>query len=218
MNNPIVIVGAGRQGRNIAETLENAEATAPVAGFLDDTKPAGSTILGVRVLAGFSAMHDKTFVHDHGWIVAIGDNLVRSELCRALADAGATFVSAVHPTAQLSRTAALGRGVFVGPLCSVGTGSTIGDWAVLEGHTRIGVDVRVAEGAFFGPGVILTGGSSVGARSFLGAGTTLCNDVSVGADCVVGANSLVTRDLPDGATACGTPARPARLNRRPFKR
>jgi UDP-N-acetylbacillosamine N-acetyltransferase len=120
-------------------------------------------------------------------------NLIREDLCRTLAEAGATMFNAVHPTAQISRAATLGRGLYIGPFSSVGPGSTIGDWATLEGHGRIGGDVRICEAAFLGPGVMVTGGSLIGARSFLGAGTIVSNNVTVGADCVVGANSTVVR-------------------------
>jgi sugar O-acyltransferase (sialic acid O-acetyltransferase NeuD family) len=217
MIKPIVVVGAGRQGRNIVEVLEDGKA-GPVAGFLDDTKPAGETVLGHPVLNGFAAMRDAGFVRAHSWIVAVGDNLIRKNLCRGLADAGAIFVCAIHQAVHLSRTAVLGRGVYVGPFSSVGANSTIGDWAVLQANVRVGVDIRVGEASFLAPGVIITGGGSVGAGSVLGAGAVLSNDVSVGDDCVVGANSLVLRDLPNGTTAYGTPARPAALTPRPFEK
>ena len=218
MNKLIVIVGAGRQGRVIFDVFDKDEAGSLVAGYLDDTKPVGELIRGFPVLNGFAAIHDRTFVLDHAWIVAIGDNLIRRDLYRVLAEAGATIVNAVDPTAQISRAATLGRGIYIGPLTSVGPGTAISDWATIEGHGRIGADVRIGEAAFFGPGVIATGGASIGACSFLGAGTIIANNVRVGADCVVGANSAVVRDLPDGISAYGSPARPAPLRRRPFKR
>jgi acetyltransferase EpsM len=217
-NKPVVIVGAGRQGRIIAETLEGVEAVGPLAGFLDDTKAIGEKVLGHPVLNGFAAIRDPQFVLDHAWIVAIGDNLTRRDLYRALVGADAAVVSAIHPTACVSRAAILGRGLFIGPLSSVGPGSKIGDWSVLEAHVRVGVDVHLGEAAFLGPGTMITGGSSVGAHSFLGAGTIINNNRSVGADCIVGANSVVTRDLPDGTSAYGAPARSAPLNHRPFNR
>jgi sugar O-acyltransferase (sialic acid O-acetyltransferase NeuD family) len=218
MNKPLVIVGAGRQGRIVAETLEGVEAAGPVAGYLDDTKAIGEKILGYPVLNGFAAIRDPRFVFDHAWIVAIGDNLIRRDLYRVLVAADAAIISAIHRTACISRAAILGRGLFIGPLSSVGPNSMIGDWSVLEAHVRVGVDVRVGEAAFLGPATIVTGGSSVGANSFLGAGTIINNNRSVGADCIIGANSVVTRDLPDGTSAYGAPARPVPLTRRPFKR
>src|SRR3954462_4455303 len=105
MNPPTVVVGAGRHGRNVAEILERTATACVLAGFLDEAKPAGSTVLGHPVLADFSAMRDPTFVRDHTWIVAFGDNLLRLELFRLLADSNAAFVNAIHPTAQISRAA-----------------------------------------------------------------------------------------------------------------
>lgn len=125
MSNPFVIVGAGRHGRYVAETLE---AVGPIAGFLDDTKAAGETVNGHPVLAGFGKMRDPTFVRDHIWFVAIGDNAPRSRVFRELADAGAEFVNVIHSTAFVSRTATLGRGVFVGNLTVINPNS---------GHRRL---------------------------------------------------------------------------------
>ena len=191
------------------------EAVGPIAGFLDDTKAVGEIVNGHPVLAGFEKIRDPMFVRDHMWFVAIGDNAPRSKVFRELADRGAEFVNVIHSTAFVSRTAVLGRGVFVGNLTVVNPNSIIGDCAVLDGHTRVGMDIRIGEGAFLGPGVIIAGGVSIGARTFLGAGVTVSNEVTIGADCVVGAHSLVLRDLPDGSAAYGTPARPAPLNRQP---
>jgi sugar O-acyltransferase (sialic acid O-acetyltransferase NeuD family) len=218
MNKPIVIVGAGRHGRLVAETLEKHEAPHPIAGFLDDTKPVNEDVIGYPVLAGFAAMRDPAFVRDHTWFVAIGDNTIRTNLCRTLADGGADFLNVIHPNADISRTATIGRGVFLSGFNKVGSRTRVGDWVVLGAYTCLGLDISIGEGAFSGPGVIVVGGVSIGARSFLGAGAVVSNEVSIGADCVVGANSLVLRDLPDGVTAHGIPARAAPLKRRPLQR
>ena len=55
--------------------------------------------------------------------------------------------TAIHPSAVVSRGAELGRGVQIGPFCSVGPNVVIQDGArlvshvVVDGHTRIGPDV-----------------------------------------------------------------------------
>jgi UDP-perosamine 4-acetyltransferase len=216
MTKPVVIVGAGRHGRATADILDSRNTI--VAGYLDDTKPKGDTVSGHPVLDGLGAMHDPAFVRDHAWFVALGDNGVRSKLCWLLADAEACFVNVIHPFAQISRRATLGRGLYIGACATVSVGSIIGDWALIGAYAFVGVDGRIGEAAFIGHASIIAAGTSVGARSFLGSGTILSNDAPVGDDCVIGASSLVTRALPDGTTAYGVPARPAPLKRNPFGR
>jgi sugar O-acyltransferase (sialic acid O-acetyltransferase NeuD family) len=215
MSKPLVIVGAGRFARVVLDTIDAADAI-DFAGFLDDTMPVGTKICGFPVLNAFAAMHDKTFVHAHAWFIALGDNTVRKELGRALMEAEATIANLIHPSARISRRASLGRGIYIGPFESLGPGAKVGDWVIVEGHGRFGVDAQVGEGAFLGAGVVLNGNCAVGTSSFLGTGTIVSNKVSIGADCIVGANSTVVRDLPDGTTAVGSPARPKPLTRRPF--
>jgi sugar O-acyltransferase (sialic acid O-acetyltransferase NeuD family) len=174
--------------------------------------------LGYPVLGQFSAMRDQAFVRSHAWFVAIGDNSIRCDLCHALADMGASFANVIHPSAQISRRATLGRGLYIGPCAVASMGSILGDWVIMGAQAYLGVEGCVGNGAFLGHGTILSGGTSIGARSFLGSGTIVSNDASVGDDCVVGASSLVIGTLPDATTAYGVPAKPAPLRRQPFRR
>jgi FlaA1/EpsC-like NDP-sugar epimerase len=52
----LVILGAGRQGRNINDVCVTLGR--PVLGFLDDTKPAKEKVNGVPVLGGFALARD----------------------------------------------------------------------------------------------------------------------------------------------------------------
>ncbi len=217
MTKPIVIVGAGRHARAAADIFSLMDPST-VAGYLDDTRSVGEIVTGYPVLDGFKVMRDRAFVLDHTWHVGIGDNIHRRELYRVLADAGASLVSAIHQRAQVSRSATLGRGVYIGCFVNIGADAVICDWALVSGNTFVGVDGYVGEAAFVGAGSRILAGTSLGARSFLGAGTTLSNDASVGDDCVIGANSFVRGHLPNGTTAYGAPARPAPLKRQPFRR
>src|SRR5690242_15642547 len=55
----------------------------------------------------------------------------------------------IHPTAIVTRGAELGRGVRVGPFCTIGPHVVIEDGVelishvIVEGHTRIGADVSL---------------------------------------------------------------------------
>lgn len=47
----------------------------------------------------------------------------------------------------------------------------------------------------------------VGEHTFIGCKSIIMPGVTIGKRCVIGAGSLVTKDIPDGAVACGVPAR-----------
>jgi hypothetical protein len=67
MSRPIIIVGAGRLGRNIAEIFDGCRKAAPLAKYLDDTKkrrrpnPHPSGVGWVRVGAG-STLRQRSFM------------------------------------------------------------------------------------------------------------------------------------------------------------
>jgi len=57
------------------------------------------------------------------------------------------------------------------------------------------------------PGVHLAGGVSVGDCSWVGIGSNIIQQLRIGAGVVIGAGAAVIGDIPDGATACGVPAK-----------
>jgi sugar O-acyltransferase (sialic acid O-acetyltransferase NeuD family) len=207
MTKQVVIVGAGRQGRNVLEILNFDRMRYPVAGFLDDTKAAGDTVMGVPVLGGFDRMNDGRFVAEYVWFVAVGASTARREIGFQLKSRGATLVNAIHPSTDVSSESHIGTGVFVAAFVRIASLSRIEDLALIESFCVIGCDTAVGSAMSFGPSCVLTGGASVGAATFVGAGTVISNNVHVGSNCVVGANAVVVRDIPDGARAQGVPAR-----------
>jgi UDP-perosamine 4-acetyltransferase len=207
MPKQVVIVGAGRQGRNVAEILAASPATLPIAGFLDDGKPFGEVVVGWPVLGGLDRMDEPGFIDHHAWFVAIGANELRARIGGRLKDAGATIVNAIHANTDVSPYAEIGVGVYVAPFGRIGSGSRVGDWALVEMGSLVGCDARVGRAASLGPSSILTGGASVGDLTAVGAGSVVVNDVHVGSGCVLAAGSVVVDEVPDGTRVQGVPAR-----------
>jgi hypothetical protein len=177
MPKQVVIVGAGRQGRNVAEILAVAPAAFPIAGFLDDGKPFGEVVVGWPVLGGLERMNDPTFVDHHAWFVALGANDLRQRIGSRLKDADATIVNAVHPNTDISQYSEIGIGVYVAAFVHIGSGSRIGDWALIEGAAFVGADATVGRASSLGPASVLTDGATVGDLSLIAAGTVVVNDV-----------------------------------------
>jgi UDP-perosamine 4-acetyltransferase len=208
MPKQIVIVGAGRQGRNAAGIFGLSPTTFPIAGFLDDGKTFGEVVDGWPVLGGLDRMDDAVFLDHHAWFVALGDNALRERIGRRLVGAGVTIVNAIHHHTSVSPFAAIGVGVYAAAFVHIYSGSRVGDWALVESGSVVGTDAVVGSAASLGPSAILTGGAAIGDRTFVGAGTVVVNDVRVGSDCIVAANAAVVRAVPDGVRVQGVPARP----------
>jgi acetyltransferase EpsM len=143
------------------------------------------------------------------WVVAIGENSIRSELARwLLRNVDASFATIVHPSAIISSRVTLGVGTQIAPGVIVNTDSIVGEHVILNTRSVIEHDCRVGDGAHIGPGAILAGGVTIGSEAFLGAGSVVLPGVSVGSSSIVGAGAVVTRNVNPGETVVGVPAYP----------
>lgn len=142
-----------------------------------------------------------------GAVVAIGDTDLRLRILEAVEGAGLVATLVVAPSASLSDSARLDRGVVVmqgahvGPGAIVGAGSIVNSGAIVEHHVEIGTGTHVA------PGATITGTVSIGDRVLIGAGATVLPGVRVGDAAVIGAGAVVVADVPAGTTVTGNPAR-----------
>ena len=113
----------------------------------------------------------------------------------------------VHPSAVVAPTAKLGREVYLGPLCSVGEHSVIGDESVLHAgvhvysHVRIGRRVTIHSGTILGadgfgyergPGGELTRFPHLG-------GVVIDDDVEIGANTCIDRGTLADTFVGRGA-------------------
>jgi sugar O-acyltransferase (sialic acid O-acetyltransferase NeuD family) len=200
----LLIIGAGRHGRVVADTA--LAAGSEIAGFLDDTRPAGSEVEGVAVLGGFARRTEPALLAEVAVIVALGDNAARLRLADEVEGAGGVLATVVARSCDVAPSARIGPGVFIGSFGRVRPGARIGRCALIESHCGIGTDALVGAGAFLGPGVQTTGGTALDAAAFVGAGAMIIEEARVGAHSVVGANSTVREDVPAGVMVMGSPA------------
>jgi acetyltransferase-like isoleucine patch superfamily enzyme len=126
-----------------------------------------------------------------------------------------------------------GHGSLVREHTSIGDQVSIGSHSIVEHHVQIGDGARLhsrcfvpeysilEEGAWLGPGVLLTNarypnrpdtkdsleGVRIGRRAAVGAGAILLPGIRVGAGSLIGAGAVVVADVPDGATVVGNPGR-----------
>ena len=168
----------GARDRTIAQRLDALQGIVarPVIESLDDFTPAP----GERYILGPTTP-------------------ARAGLAARLRDRfGLSFTTLVHPSAQVSRLARLGEGVFIGAGSVVGPGVTLGDHVFVNRGVTIGHDTRIGSFSRVQPGCHLGGLSRIGERVTLGIGSILVERLDIGDDVFVCAGSLVTADVPAG--------------------
>lgn len=204
----LAILGASGHGKVVADTAECCGWQ--VIDFFDDAWPKLERIGPWAVLGDTAALHECLQAYD-GVVVAIGNNRIRYQKLRELADAGAHLCSLVHPAAAVSRHAVLEVGTVVFAGAVVNADARIGQGAILNTGCSIDHDCVLGDAVHISPGARLAGGVKVGDLSWVGIGASVRQLVQIGLQVTVGAGAAVTSDVADQLTVVGVPAKPLPL-------
>ncbi len=201
----VLIVGAGGHGKVIADILEKLNR--PPSAFIDDN-PAlwGLSFFGYRVWGGMEYLFQSVSPGDYELIIGIGDNLVRKknrDLCEAK---GFAFGTAVHPSAQLGKNAAIGEGTVVMANCAVNPDTVIGKHVIINTGVTIDHDGVIGDFVHISPGAHLGGTVHVGESTWIGLGASVINNINIGEFATIGAGTVVIRDVDPFCVMVGNPA------------
>lgn len=203
----IVILGAGGHGRVVLDIILQAKEHKPV-GFLDNNKQLhGRRIDGLPVLGGLEELDGLRQRGIQGICLAIGDNGTRRAISNTLEDTDFQLINAIHPSAQIASSAALGRGVVVAAGALVGAHCQIGDLTILNTGCIIDHESMIGTAVHICPGVRLAGHVTVESGAFLGIGSTVVQNTKIGFEAVVGAGAVVLQEVVPMTTVVGVPAR-----------
>lgn len=202
----LYIVGAGTYGEVMHELAEDCDYNV-VAFYDEDESKIGTRVMDTEVVGKFSLLSDDD-IKGKNFVVAIGNNKVRYSIMTEINRKGGITPSLIHPSAKVSKSAKIGRGVYIQMGAVIWTKVELGDYVIVSPNTviahhskvgkaclistlcAVGASIEIGDYAFFGFGSIaITGIHRVGKNVYLGAGTT------------------VTKDTPDNVLMVGTPAK-----------
>ena len=199
----VVVIGSGGHAKVCIELLRAmGEEVAVCVGGAD----SADACMGVPVLKGDEHLRELRPDYSRAF-VALGSNKLREKLGDFAGELGFELVNAISPTAIVSPTAIIGRGVAIMAGAVINAESAIGDLAIINTGATIDHDNRIGRAAHVAPQCGLAGNVTVGERSFLGIGCKVVPQIRIGKDVTVGAGGVVIEDIPDGVVAVGVPAR-----------
>ena len=140
-------------------------------------------------------------------VIAIGNNAIRRQLFKKLLVREDQYLTVIHPSSRISRTATIGNGTVVMPGVSVNAMATVEEHCIINTGAIVEHDTVVGRFAHISPNATLTGNVSIGEGVHIGASTTIIPEIKVGNWAVVGAGSTVIKHIPANSTAVGCPTR-----------
>lgn len=208
---PLVIVGAGGLGREVAllvGQLNAAGAGWDVRGFYDDRAPATPTVGGLPYLGTLADL--RATATPLAVAVAVGSSASRADVVSRLASPHLSFPALVHPQVALrpEQRVALGEGCIIQRGCLLTCDITLGRFVLLNLGCTLGHDSVLEDFCSLMPHANVGGAAHLATGAYLGTNATVIHQVRVGAGATVGAGAVVVRDLPAHCTAVGVPAKP----------
>jgi UDP-perosamine 4-acetyltransferase len=203
----IVIVGAGGHGKVVLDTLELA-GKYKIVGFIDaDSDRVGTEVNGIPILGPINMLDKLRRQNVAGAIVAIGDNRVRRSYAEAVLQSKLELVTAIHPTAVISRSATIGRNILIAAGAILNAETQVADSAIINTGAIIEHECRIGQAAHICPGAVLAGRVQIGEGAFVGLGAKIIPCMTVGVNAIVGAGAVVVEDVPADTTVTGVPAK-----------
>lgn len=207
----LLIMGAGGCGREVmqlAMDINNLEHRWDSFFFLDYD---AHILEGKNCEAKIIANDDTYNIRENDeFSCAVGDSALRRKIIKRMEAKGAQFISLIHPTAQIAKSAELGESIIIYPYCIVTADSKIGKGCVINAHTSIAHDVVVGEYCTISPNCHIAGGCMIGDNVFMGIGVNIIPSVKIEKDSYICAGSTIMTRVKEGSKMFGCPAKKIR--------
>lgn len=194
---PLVIVGAGGLGREVAALVETINACSPtwkLTGFVDDAEDLqGTSVMNYPVRGPVDWLCHQQDLH---FVIAIGDGATRHSIATKLKDAPVRPATLTHPSVTVHRTTDIGPGSIICKEVSLTVDIQLGSHVVLHPQCTVGHDTVLAPFVTLLPGSHISGSASLETGVSLGSDSIVLPNVEIGSHSTVGAGGVVTEDLP----------------------
>lgn len=203
----LYIVGAGGFGREVYDWMRDAldlHNEYRFTAFLDDNRAA---LQDFELKASVRPLKEYRYKEGDCLICGIGNPQLKYKLCQPLVEAGAEFLTVIHPSAKVGARSEIGMGSVICPQVVITCDVRIGAFVLLNLTTTVGHDARIGDWSTISAHCDITGSVQLGASVFMGSGARVIPEKRVGDSATLGAGAVVIRDISAGCSVFGNPAR-----------
>lgn len=199
----VILIGAGGHAAELRDYIRhinqsNPAETLTVEGFIDDDPEPHKHYGYEEPLLG--GIKDHKVRTDVEYLMGIANLKYRKQLTQQFLDQGATFAKLIHPTAIISPSATIGKGVVISHNASVGPKVQIGNYNFINSRSTIGHDTQMGDFNFISPQVALAGNTTIGDGNLIGTNCCTIPGVNIGSNNKIGAGMVVYKSVGDEET------------------
>ena len=203
----LYIVGAGGFGREVYDWIRDAldfQNEYRFTGFLDDNQEA---LKDFDLEASVRPLKEYRYREGDCLICGIGNPQLKYKICQPLVEAGAEFLTVIHPSAKVGSRSEIGMGSVICPQVVITCDVRIGAFVLINLTSTVGHDARIGDWSTISAHCDITGSVQLGTSVFLGSGARVIPEKRVGDSATLGAGAVVIRDVSSGCSVFGNPAR-----------
>ncbi len=210
---PIVIVGAGGFGREVASLLKRInrlEPTWELLGFYDDdtvSKPRGSRNAYGPILGTVNDLNQTT--EPIAVAIAIGFPRLLKAVRERLTNPLIAFPNIIAPEASIldPDNYQMGEGNILSSFASISCNVQLGNFNIINNRGSFGHDAQIGDYNVFMTACRISGGTTIGEQNLFGVASIVIPGVKVGTGVTVSPGSVIMRKPKDNATYVGNPAK-----------
>lgn len=149
----------------------------------------------------------KLLRRDTKVVVAIGANHARKNITQKLNLPPEQYLSVIHPTAVVSKSAKIGYGTVIMANTVINARAEIGMHCIMNTGAIVEHDNKIGDYTHASPNATLAGNVTSGVGVHIGSSATVIPGMHLGSWSIIGAGSTVIAHIPAHSKAVGCPAR-----------
>ena len=201
----IIIVGAGGHAAEIEDYIacfnkntSESDNTYAIVGYLDDNPKSYKNYPFRAPYLGTIQNHH--IEEDCRYIIAIANIKFRKPVIESMESRGARFISFIHPSATISRSAEIGKGIVIAPNVNIGPMVRIGDYNMINSRSSIGHDTIIGDYNFITPNVCFSGFTEIGNENMFGINSATIPNIKIGSNNIIAAGMIIDKSIGDNTT------------------
>ena len=140
------------------------------------------------------------------YLITFGNTQLRKKYELILSKKKLILFKLIHSSAHVSKTAKIGNGSIVAPLCVVGSYASINKNVYINSGALIGHHTQIKKNSVISPNCFFGGNIKIGYDNFIGGGSIIYPGVKISNNCKIVAGSSITKNVPSNSFVYGNPA------------